>query len=922
MTAESLRVRSPIFVSVLVGVFQSAASADQASPALDTHLVHPLMPGVRSDEIWNRDWPRTLHDKQITGFSPLVCGMKEAPRVWATVDVGGELGWVAQVTGSDGSKLLLVNDGRLRGVTLSGEVRWTGEGSGSLVFFGDLHGDGRDRVVLEAGNRVTVLDAKNGKQTWRQVFSPPHVRVRTRVADVLPERPGLEAAVFLAHGSEGCLIDFPPAGEPKILWQRAVVPKGEWPERADHGCHIHLDLSVPDQPVIWNVRHHRCRGFEARTGKEINSLLYRVGGGYRRNYGPWAIGRSASGEPIVALVSERIQMHVHAIRLKRDGPSQLAWQHYYGELYQKPGVAAQHIAIDDVDGDDATEVVYNVRDPDQGFRSFVRVRDAETGKVECELPDQWCVGAYAGLGDREANGLVVCEAPEGATPQQGRLTVHRFVASGRLDKLLTVNRGSAWGPLTLPGSNGNDLLLREITAEGVVELVRYRLRNDRLEAMARTRAPALIESQIRNVLRMPDGEQAFLVAGSRGRLEAVTWAGKRLWDLPLAGGPSATVSAADLDGDGRAELVTTAAGHRVRVLSFDGTGRARELATHEFVGTRSRYSPMLYDLEGSGQLCLIAPGRTLDGYVAVRAYRPDGSLLWGTELDMPTADRGMAVAWNAGQFLPGPRSAVAISVANAQRTKEGTYLLDGPTGKARWFKGLHRDGNIVRGCKPMGLPLAFDSDGDGVEEICMDMYSYLALLRGTDGSFAFLRHTRNIRSQGALYAGLLYNSYCPVFKTPEATKPHWFVPLGHGCFGFMNPDPSTGVWRETIGYDVPPRAGMVDVAGDGVMEVGYAALNSNAFKCRNLWTGEVEWTLELPSPPNCPVIAADVDGDGKGEFLTGWYCIGTDSDGKGVIRWKSPRWLNWGAIADFDGDGLGEIVCPTVGAVYILKGTD
>jgi len=608
-------------------------------------------------------------------------------------------------------------------------------------------------------------------------------------------------------------------------------------------------------------------------------------------------------------------MHVHAIRLRRDAPSELAWQHYYGELYVKPGVAAQRIAIDDVDGDGATEVVYNVRDPDQEFRSFVRVRDAETGKIECELPDQWCLALYPG-------GLVACAAPEGATPQQGRLTVYRFVASGHLTELLTVNNGSAWGPLALPAAGSRELLLREISDDGVVELVRHRLGNDRLEVAARTRAPVLIESPIRDVLEMPDGELTFLVAGSRGRLEVVTWQGTQLWDLPLKGGPSATVSAADLDGDGCAELVTTAAGHRVRVFSFDRAGHARERYSREFVGTRHRYSPMLYDLEGTGRLSLIAPGRTLDGQVAARAYRPDGSLLWETAVDMPTADRGMAVGWNAGQFLPGPRSAVALSVANAQRTKEGTYLLDGPTGEVRWFKGLHRDGSVVRGCKPMGLPLAFDCDGDGVEEIGMDMYSYHALLRGSDGSFAFIRHTRNIRSKGALYAGHLYNSFCPVFKTPDATKPHWFVPLGHGCFGFMNPDPSTGVLRESIGYDVPPRAGLVDVDGDGAMEVGYAALNSRVFKCRNLWTGEVEWTLELPSPPNCPVIAVDVDGDGKGEFLTGWHCIGTGPDGKGVIRWKSPRWLNWGAIADFDGDGLGEIVCPTVGAVYILRRAD
>jgi hypothetical protein len=67
------------------------------------------------------------------------------------------------------------------------------------------------------------------------------------------------------------------------------------------------------------------------------------------------------------------------------------------------------------------------------------------------------------------------------------------------------------------------------------------------------------------------------------------------------------------------------------------------------------------------------------------------------------------------------------------------------------------------------------------------------------------------------------------------------------------------------------------------------------------------------------VLCADVDGDGKGEFLVDTWCIGTDSNGEGEIRWTSPVPLGWAIIADFDGDGVGEIACPNQGQITLLK---
>ena len=66
--------------------------------------------------------------------------------------------------------------------------------------------------------------------------------------------------------------------------------------------------------------------------------------------------------------------------------------YYYGEVYVVPGVVVRRVAVADVDGDGETEIVYNVRDPERGFRSFVRVRRADDGAIVAELEDCWCAG--------------------------------------------------------------------------------------------------------------------------------------------------------------------------------------------------------------------------------------------------------------------------------------------------------------------------------------------------------------------------------------------------------------------------------------------------------------------------------------------------------------------------------------------------
>jgi hypothetical protein len=873
-----------------------------------TRDTHPLMPGLRCTEINNVDWPRTLHDRQLTGFSPLVLGMSHAPAIWQTIDVPGEYQWLESVD-TPGGPCFLLDDGRLSLYAVdSGQLLWRVEASGQLVFWGDLFGNGNSVALLRQANRLFIIDGQSGQVCWSRTYDPPHVHLRVQVARVLPGTPGQQAAVFEQYGESGRLLNFEPNGTVDEVWRRQVLSNDVWPVRADHGCDIAFDLTA-DDPIVWNVRHHRCQSFDARTGAPLGCLEYELEGAFRRNYGPWRIATGAGGQRAIAVASEMVQTHVHGLRLHADGTPELAWDRYYGEVYVVPGVAVEFLGVGDVDGDGTDEILYNVRDPENEFRSFVRARDVATGEVKHELPDQWCSAVARNVGGRTL--LLTHPAPEGGTPAQGPLQLIEWQTTGA-NILRTFDHGGPWGITTIPGQCGNDLLLR-IIDEGATTLVR--LDGDTLAEAERVTGGPLLASPIGACTRTTDG--ALHLATGAG---ICRWPAGDLIPFDLAGGAAPTLSAAHRP----VELVAHVPGHRVRSWRFPDLQPVQHL-DEPFLGATARHSPLLYDLDGDGALELIIPGATDQGELTVRALNSDGSQLWHVALPRGrTDDDGKAVAWNAGQFLlraGGADAAVAISVYGVRRTLEGTYLLAGATGEVQWFLDHYHDGDVIRGYLPVGLPGAFDWDGDGAEEIAWDMYSYMAFLRG-DGTMAAIFGGPNVRPEAdAVPAISLYNGFTPIYRDEADDRPHWLVHHGHGRFGLVGPDPRQGIWHEEEGYDTPDRIGFVDVDGDGVLEVGYALRNHTTFCCRDLWTGAIRWTVELPAAPVGPVITADVDGDGKGEFLVDRWCIGTDDSGAGVIRWTSPVPLGWAIIADFDGDGLGEIACSRQGQIVLLKGS-
>ena len=901
---------------------------------------HRLLPGLRSKTLNQRDWPRTLHDDMASGFSPLCRGADGPPTRWADVDLGGGTPASFRIADADHDDLLIV-DGALRRVTPAGSLVWTSSAGGTVVYYGTVPGEpllagepshpqsvpDRPILVLQAGAGLSILDASTGDLVWQHRFEPPHAQVRARVADIVPEWPGLEIAVVLAYAEEGALIRLQVGEVPELVWQRTVVVPGEFSERHDHGCGVEVDLSVPTRPILWNIRRYRCISVDARTGIVTGQLAYDIGGAPRRNYGPWALGGSSDRVPLIGVVSERVQLHVHAIRRRYDGPSELAWQHYYGEVYKgEAGVALVSLAIDDVDRDGATEMIYSVRDPEHSLRSFVRVRDLATGVVEWELPDTWGIGWVpdvdaVGTSSDRCGLLLTCPAPDGRMPRRGDLAAYRMQPTGAATLVATFSQARLWGSGLWEVGTTRQLVIQVANEPEQPALRRYAWSTpSELMAVAESTGREMQLGDPISVLRQHDGDSRIVMTTADGKLAGYDWEGNRHWTLPLRGGSPPALAAGDMTGDGRVELVALTPRKTARVIKFTNDGQALTLGDYPCIGRWAAFSPLLYDIDGKNRLCLITAVEDSEGDLAVAAIQGDGSRVWESpSLGLPAHDVASFVPI-AGPILPGGAIGVSVSVRDDRATREGMYLLDGKTGAIRWFRGQYWRDGVVMPVRAHGIPTLYDVDHDGALDIGCDMLSYMALLRGGDGSFAFLHHGPNMSAEGALFAGRLYSTYVPLFRSvDDPTHTHWLAKGGFGPFGVMHHDVTTGIWRTDLEYDTPLNIGLIDVDADGELECGYAALHSIRFICRNVWTGEIEWQVDLPYAPNAPCMSADVDNDARGEFLIGPFCLGTSDGREGEIEWTAPASLGWGIVADLDGDGYGEFAAPRSGGVVVFK---
>jgi len=369
--------------------------------------------------------------------------------------------------------------------------------------------------------------------------------------------------------------------------------------------------------------------------------------------------------------------------------------------------------------------------------------------------------------------------------------------------------------------------------------------------------------------------------------------------------PSRGLIIADLDQDGRKEIIVSATDKNIYVWDFNGVPLPGfPVSTIQF----PQYAPTVVDLDNDGDMEIVqfTRGITSGG----RFYIIDHK---GANL------MGFPVSVNNGNLAGAPTCydldndgvlEILVPERDYPIGKLHVFEIDGTEWGGMWPATLDH--------VPTGSPAIGDVDNDGDVEIVYMSYNSLYLFN-TDGS---------IELGWPVQVGNLNFSYqSAALADLDNDNDLEIVVGGHknaaGCYVFDHSGTPYAGWPKLLNTWTYCAPTVVDLEGDGELDIldgraGYMSGSSDAF-----WAWNHAGNLKSGFPyvsshgGGCdgPLTVADIDGDGDMEIFTDHnimntgqgFLFGVDHLGNDLpdfpLRPDGFTYMNGAAIADVDGDG-------------------
>ncbi|MBD3184636.1 PQQ-binding-like beta-propeller repeat protein [Candidatus Poribacteria bacterium] len=856
------------------------------------------------------EWPMDRHDPQMTGHTELKGKMAETPKLLQRHYLGM---WANH---------LVVNysDDKNEEVSIPEEIF----GNGYL-----------SRTSIEWGLSQPSVDI-DGKGSMTNKTNQSAVRL----AKLLPDIPGYQKVEFdnaFSIGAEenyGRMYAYDKgADNPRLVWQTERIKDMYSPVVAI----ADTDLDGQDEVIL--LTHYHLAIYDALTGKEKESVSWNVG----RNYGQLdVVDVNSDGRPDFVIQADD-PPHLEYIANKPSG-LEMVWSHKYlkdeGDVAVPREFYLQNLpnTVRDLDGDGKIEFAVNIHDFREEGRWRVVVFDVITGEVKYEIQDRY-LWAVADLDSDGCFDFFMSEALDKTIDRRSRLFVSTLKDNQVIQRWESddkgrfcmrpyffpdnVNSASSRGPVTrsVLVTNGYGDVEGFFVSVGKkllpVDGKEYKTKFT-VTSPSKTPPKALAASSDLGILVEVNAE-----SGNIGLENSAA----KIKSHYQKGNFRATPAVADVDGDGKNEIIVEDAEAFIRVMrlednNFETLWKFRASAQPVWVTWKTDHAPVsVVDLDGDGKKEIICCDNGDEEHTTIYALRHEGSVYWKSEFDWIAP--GLTETFRVGLFRKEGWDVLVTIQAN---TQPEMLCLDGRTGDIRWHRKIWRDDTGKAWPYPNNY-VCFDNNGDGYHEIYGSYaYIYYALDGNTGKPF---QKPVNIWSD-VFKRWQSYSTPIPADFDGDGNTEFLLASFSFAIGGIAIMTPECDIlWEKALSNDFGARGlqGVGDCDGDGIPDIAFYHLDGR-IACYDGKTGQVKWEVkDLKSHGSMSgghFASGDIDSDGYDEFL---YPLGSnelialDHHADNHVLWRVVLSADPGTpiLADVDGDGLAEIlVCTSDGFLNVL----